>query len=163
MRLITNSLYSLIKIVCWPLYICLTDTLYLIFVYSGDLVKRWQVTQKAGAGVKIAYSISIDSHGWAAGWKVVTDTSHSMSKVELTLIDIRALCKGLTLKQYAYTIHINRKPVEVSEGESDVIARSKVHYEASHGVLYSLQRAIVDFDRPARQGRKPWGDRGDRR
>jgi len=37
------------------------------------------------------------------------------------------------------TIHANQKPVEVSEGESDMITRFKVHYEVSSGVLYSLQ------------------------
>jgi len=57
-------------------------------------------------------------------------------------MDYKTLCMGLTLSKCAYniSIHVNRKPVEVSEDGSDVIARIKVRYEASCGVLYSLQR-----------------------
>jgi len=35
---------------------------------------------------------------------------------------------------------VKRRPVEESQSGSDVIARSKVHYEAKSGVLYSLEQ-----------------------
>jgi len=36
---------------------------------------------------------------------------------------------------------VNRKPMELFQGGSDVVEWSEVHYEASSGVLNSLQRS----------------------
>jgi len=56
-------------------------------------------------------------------------------EVDRTRSSIDGMFHGVQLELYAV---VNRKPVEVSEGASDVIARSKVHYEASNGELYLL-------------------------
>jgi len=59
---------------------------------------------------------------------------------QLTMSSLAGVHRYAQLKLYTV---VNRKPVEMSEGGSDVIARFQVHYEASSCDDNNIVRVVV--------------------
>ena len=70
-------------------------------------------------------------------WSTLVDgeSLYQVGKVDGALLHVDRVHHAAQLELNAA---MNRKPVELSQGGSDVVARSEVHYEASSGVLDTL-------------------------
>jgi len=130
----TNSLFH---VVCT--YALSIETRYIVVPFSGEMVKMWQIYQKAGAAVTVV--LYWHKQLCRVGRGVIKDTTLGEQSLLAKLNYVRDNTKHMRLLD----IHMNRKPVEVSESGSDLTAFSNVDNKANSGVLYLLQRSDRRF------------------
>jgi len=108
---------------------------------SKRSVQRQRTYARRMHYVILAASILFSAVCRAQSWSTLVDSEslNQVGKVYRTVTHVDGVHHADA--QLELNAAVIRKPVELFQGGSDVVARSEVHYEASSGLLNLLQRS----------------------